>query len=152
MLPGSKSTWIPLQIQLTRASPYCRAVIFGMELHLTPEEIRSTSQFGECASRSYALTNDWWSWAKERKALETDAVNMMSAVPIIMRLESVMEHEALERVKSLISVYEHDLLRKRDLLLVQPGITEDLKTYVHALVHMCSGNSMWSSTTGRYKV
>lgn len=135
-----------------RSSPYRRTVIFGMELHLTPEEIESTSEFGDCASRSYALTNDWWSWAKERKALEDDAVNMMNAVPIIMRLEGVSEQKALGRVKSLISVYEYDLLRRRDHLLAQPGITEDLETCVHALIHMCSGNSMWSSTTRRYKV
>jgi hypothetical protein len=127
-------------------------VIFGMELHLTPEEIESTSAFGDCASRSYALTNDWWSWAKERKTLATGAGNVMNAVPIIMRLEGVSEIEALERVRSLILVYEFDLLHRRDHLLAQPGVTEDLKTYIHALVHMCSGNSMWSSTTRRYKV
>lgn len=69
-----------------------------------------------------------------------------------MRLARVSEQEALDKVKALVIDYEQPLLRWRDELLAETGTSADLRAYVSALVHMSSGNSMWNSTTLRYKV
>lgn len=119
-------------------------------LDISEEQRDRIRDFRCVAARSYALTNDYWSWAKELRESNEGKQRMFNAVSIVMRKQEIPEREALEIVRNLAIHYERRLLSLRDALLSQGDNSRDFERYLDAHIWLCSGNSYWSASCDRY--
>ncbi|KAJ5652219.1 hypothetical protein N7507_009645 [Penicillium longicatenatum] len=129
--------------------PYSHLTIVVMMLDISPQERQSIDEFRNVAARSYSLTNDYWSWAREVRQSREGKQRMMNALSVVMRKQQVSEEESLEIVKSEAIENEQKVVKLWDSLSAQAG-SQDFKQYLDAHIWLCSGNSYWSFTCARY--
>ncbi|KIJ42381.1 hypothetical protein M422DRAFT_254464 [Sphaerobolus stellatus SS14] len=120
---------------------------WAMELHLTEEESSSVREFEWTLGGVLALTNDYFSWNKE-KYQSTDRIR--NAVPLLMRQYSIPEKQARLLLKGMIIDEEERAKRLRMELESRPGLSDDMKRYIEALELYAGGNCYWSATCPRY--
>lgn len=118
-----------------------------MNIHLTDEEVEAVKQFEWTLGGVLALTNDYFSWNKERLQ-STDRVR--NAVPLLMRQYSLPQEQAKLLLKGIIIQEEEKAKRLRMSLESHNGLSDDLKRYIEALEMYSGGNCYWSATCPRY--
>lgn len=118
-----------------------------MELHLTDEELKAVHPFEWTLGGVLALTNDYFSWRKE-KYQATDRVR--NAIPLLMRQYSIKEEQARLLLKGIIVEEEEKAKRLRLELEARPNLSDDMKRYIEALELYSGGNCYWSATCPRY--
>ena len=97
------------------------------------------------------LTNDLFSWEKERAEAAKDAnTPLVNAIWVLMREHSITEPEAQELCREKIKECVAESVRvfedtKRDL-----DISLELRQYVEAQQYALSGNLVWSIHCPRY--
>lgn len=117
-----------------------------MNIHLTDEETASVQEFEWTLGGVLALTNDYFSWRKE-KLQSTDRIR--NAVPVLMHQYSLSQEVARVLLKGLI-VEEEEKAKKLRMKLEEREMSADLKRYVEALELYAGGNFYWSATCPRY--
>ncbi|KIJ52299.1 hypothetical protein M422DRAFT_156173 [Sphaerobolus stellatus SS14] len=122
---------------------------WAMDIHLTEEEYQSVKDFEWTLGGVLALTNDYFSWKKE-KYQSTDRIR--NAVPLLMRQYALQEPQARLLLKGIIIDEEEKAKRMRMELERKWGdqMSEDLKKYIEALELYSGGNCYWSATCPRY--
>ncbi|KAF8966743.1 isoprenoid synthase domain-containing protein [Flammula alnicola] len=120
---------------------------WAMDIHLTEEEILATHEFERTLGGVLALTNDYFSWRKE-KLQSTDRIR--NAVPLLMRQYSLPEDQARLLLKGIIIEEEEKAKKLRMKLESRPDLSSDLKRYIEALELYSGGNCYWSATCPRY--
>jgi hypothetical protein len=120
---------------------------WAMDLHLTDEELAAVHPFEWTLGGVLALTNDYFSWRKE-KYQATDRVR--NAVPLLMRQYSIKEEQARLLLKGIIVEEEEKAKRLRLALEARPNLSKDMKRYIEALELYAGGNCYWSATCPRY--
>lgn len=118
-----------------------------MDIHLSDEEMAAVADFEWTLGGVLALTNDYFSWRKE-KLQTTDRVR--NAVPLLMRQFQLPEQQARMLLKGMIVDEEERAKRLRIKLESRPDCSEDLKRYIEALELYSGGNCYWSATCPRY--
>lgn len=118
-----------------------------MNIHLTDEEVEAVREFEWTLGGVLALTNDYFSWKKE-KLQSTDRVR--NAVPLLMRQYSLPQEQAKLLLKGLIIEEEEKAKRLRLALEGPDGLSDDFKRYIEALELYSGGNCYWSATCPRY--
>lgn len=118
-----------------------------MDIQLTDEEMRAVTDFERTLGCVLALTNDYFSWRKE-KHQSTD--RMRNAVPILMRQYKLPESQARMLLKGIIVEEEEKAKRLRLKLESRPNLSADFKRYIEALELYCGANCYWSATCPRY--
>lgn len=93
-----------------------------------------------------ALTNDYFSWNKE-KYQATDRVR--NAVRVLMKQYSLPQEQARLLLKGIIIEEEEKAKRLRMEIESQP-MSDNLRRYVDALELYAGGNCYWSATCPRY--
>lgn len=118
-----------------------------------PEEFSFISQLVRPAFYALGLTNDLYSWKKERDdARKAGAEHVVNAIWVIMGERSTTEEEAKNICRQKIREY---VLEFNDVVLKTKGnlkLSEGLKTYVEVLQYSLSGNAVWSIYCPRYRV
>jgi hypothetical protein len=117
-----------------------------MEIHLTDEESKAVAEFEWTLGGVLALTNDYFSWKKE-KLQSTDRIR--NAVPILMKQYSLPQDAARILLKGMI-IDEEEKAKRLRMKLEEGEMSADMKRYVEALELYSGGNCYWSATCPRY--
>lgn len=117
-----------------------------MNIHLTDEEVELARAFEWTLGGILALTNDYFSWNKEKLQF-TDRVR--NAVPVLMRQYSLPQEPARMLLKGAI-VEEEERAKRLRLNLMEGDLSADMKRYMEALELYAGGNCYWSATCPRY--
>ncbi len=91
------------------------------------------------------LTNDLYSWRKERKAAERTGLSyVLNAIGVIMREGGVGEEAAMQicsdESRKYMSNYGGVVDKARD----DPSLSRELRKYLEAVLLSCFGNLVWS--------
>ena len=97
------------------------------------------------------LTNDYYSWEREYDAYQrVNNGRIYNAIELLMRTENLSPAIAKERVRSLITVYEDNFLKERDLLYTE---NPSLPFYLRKLAEVCepsiAGYHFWYAVCPR---
>ncbi|RBQ70453.1 hypothetical protein FVER14953_12269 [Fusarium verticillioides] len=123
-----------------------------MGLTIPDEEYDLCMSLGRPGYAALGLTNDLYSWDKERKAAEDMGQDyVFNAIWVIMKESAIGEEEAKEVCRREI-VQNIDQFRdivaktKADL-----SLSRDLRAYIEAVMWSYIGNLVWSIYCPRYK-
>ncbi|KAK7032048.1 hypothetical protein VNI00_013417 [Paramarasmius palmivorus] len=115
-----------------------------LDIYLSDEEMRLSQDFDTSSTRVLTLTNDYWSWSREKGQVSDRALN---GIPVVMKQYSMSEADAKIFVKGMIVEAEQ---RTRALGLELKKHSDVLRRYVEGIFLILGGNALWSSTCPRY--
>lgn len=122
-----------------------------MALTIPKGELDHCKELARPAFAALGLTNDLFSWEKERDAAKRDGLpHVVNAIWVLMGELSITESEAknLCRVKIKESVAEYiGILKYTESNL---DLSYDLRRYIEAIKYSVSGNLVWSLYCPRY--
>lgn len=119
---------------------------WAMDIHLTDKELEVVHEFEWTLGGVLALTNDYFSWRKE-KLQNTDRIR--NAVPLLMRQYNLPQDAARVLLKGII-IDEEEKAKRLRMKLEEGEMSTELKRYVEALELYSGGNCYWSATCPRY--
>ncbi len=126
-------------------------VTFGMALTIPEHEMSLCSQLARPAFAALSLTNDLFSWEKERDDAKRDGLaHVINAIWVIMGERSMTELEAKMVCRQKIQDYIVEYVRVVEETRRNRDISSDLRTYIEALQYSVSGNLVWSIYCPRY--
>ena len=103
------------------------------------------------AFAALGLTNDLFSWEKERDAAEKRGQpHVVNAIWVLMGELSIPESEAKAVCREKIQESVADYLIKVKEVQSDPKLSPDLRTFVEAIQYSVSGNLVWSLNCPRY--
>ncbi|KAI4140929.1 MAG: hypothetical protein LQ341_003654, partial [Variospora aurantia] len=112
-----------------------------MALTIPEEEMEECKQLVQPAFAAICLTNDLFSWEKERDAAkEGGQPHVINAIWVLMRELCISEDEAKvvcrAKIKESVTEYLVTLRKTR----TSHDLSPDLRTYVEAIQYSLSGN------------
>jgi len=126
----------------------CHFTRWSMNIHLTDQEYESIREFEWTLGEVLALTNDYYSWQKE-KLQSTDRIR--NGVHVLMREYNLPQEQARSLLRGMIiDLEEKAKTLKMERLKNGPPMSNDLKRYMEALEIYAGGNCYWSATCPRY--
>ena len=124
---------------------------FGMALTIFEHEMELCSQLARPSFAAISLTNDLFSWEKERDdAKRDDLSNVINAVWVTMKELSMTKFEAKAVCREKIKHYVAESVRTVEKIQLNCEISSDLRIYIEALQYNISGNLVWSMYCPRY--
>ncbi|TGJ82762.1 hypothetical protein E0Z10_g6002 [Xylaria hypoxylon] len=125
---------------------------FGMALTIPDDEYEICMEMARSGYAALGLTNDLLSWEKERHdAMEAGLDYVFNAIWVIMKEKSVNEAEAKKiccsEIKKYVSIFKQTVDETRH----NPCLSQDLRTYLEAVLYSISGNLVWSIYCPRYR-
>ncbi|KAI5866412.1 terpenoid synthase [Durotheca rogersii] len=126
-------------------------VTFGMALSIPPEEHDLCMELARPAYIALGLTNDLFSWEKEREAARRGGQDrVFNAIWVLMNERGVSEEGARticsEEIQKQVTKYCVVVEETKANL----RLSRDLRTYIEALLYSISGNLVWSIHNPRY--
>jgi hypothetical protein len=124
---------------------------FALALTIPEHELELCFRLARPGYSAISLTNDLYSWKKEKKAAEDAGQDhVFNAVWVLMVERSVSEQEAIEMCKEKIT---EDVSAFNATVedLGTSGLSRDAVTYLHAVQSSYIGNLVWSIYCPRYK-
>ena len=122
-----------------------------MALTISEQEMELCSQLARPAFAAISLTNDLFSWEKERDDAERDGLScVVNAIWVIMKERSMTELEAKAVCRKEIKHHVAESVRVAEETRRNCDISSDLRTYIEALQYSVSGNLVWSIYCPRY--
>ncbi|KAF2735646.1 terpenoid synthase [Polyplosphaeria fusca] len=123
---------------------------FAMALTILEAELDLCFSLARPGYAAISLTNDLYSWDKERKAAEADGVDyVFNAIWVIMKEQSVSEDEAIaickEETLKYIAEYDDIVGNVKDF-----NLSQDTVSYLEAVRYSYIGNLVWSIYCPRY--
>jgi hypothetical protein len=122
-----------------------------MGLTIPTEEMDLCKSLSRACWEALALTNDLYSWEKERDdAARAGQQEVVNAIWILMRQYSVTEIEAKElckkKIKESVAIGVEAVQKTKD----NTSLSLDLRKYTEAIMYSVSGNLVWSIYCPRY--
>jgi hypothetical protein len=122
-----------------------------MGLTIPEEEMGLCRQLGRPAWEALALTNDLYSWEKERDdSLKRGQLQVINAIWVLMQEHLVSETEAKELCKRRIKTSVSKAVQAVERTKNNASLSQDLRTYTEAIMYSISGNLVWSIYCPRY--
>ena len=122
-----------------------------MALTIPEEEMDLCKHLARPAFAALGLTNDLFSWDKERDAARKNGqTHVVNAIWVLMGEMSIPESEAKVVCREKIKESVADCLVKVKEAKSNPKLSLDLRTYVEAIQYSVSGNLVWSLGCPRY--
>ena len=126
-------------------------VTFAMALTIPDEEMDLCKRLGQPAWAALALTNDLYSWEKERDAAKKiGATYVINAIWVLMEEHSITESQAQDLCRQKIKEYVAEAVRIFEETKQNSDISLHLRTYTEAILYSISGNLVWSIYCPRY--
>ena len=126
-------------------------ITFGMGLTIPEHEMKLCKELDKPAWEALALTNDLYSWEKERddaaKAGESLVVN---AIWVLMQEYSISEPEAKDLCQQKIKESVARAVQIANDTRTRTDLSLDLRKYTDAITYSVSGNLVWSIYCPRY--
>lgn len=121
-------------------------------VELTPEEEVATVPVTYLAFVVLAVTNDLWSWEKEKRVTHqsSDALPLINAVQMVIQMQGAPEESAKQIVHNIILEHEEQYCRLRDEYLRRPGTSPSVRKWFQVLELSMAGNALWSIHALRY--
>ncbi|KAI1276913.1 fusicoccadiene synthase [Xylaria sp. FL0933] len=125
---------------------------FGMALTIPDDEYEMCMEMARSGYAALGLTNDLLSWEKEKHdAMVAGLDYVFNAIWVIMKERSTSEAEAKKiccsEIKKHVSIFKQTVNETRD----NPCLSQDLRTYLEAVLYSISGNLVWSIYCPRYR-
>lgn len=122
-----------------------------MALTIPDEEMDLCKELGRPTWSALALTNDLYSWEKERDAAEkVGASHMINAIWVLMREYSITEPQAQDLCRQKIKEYVAEAVSIVQETKSNSDLSLDLRAYTEAMLYSISGNLVWSIYCPRY--
>lgn len=122
-----------------------------MALTVPKHETDLCEQLRRPAYYSVILTNDLFSWEKERDAAgDDDKTPLVNAIWVLMREHSITEPEAQKLCREKLKEYVAESVRVVEDTKRNLDISLELRQYVEAQQYTLSGNLVWSIYCPRY--
>jgi hypothetical protein len=122
-----------------------------MGLTIPEEETELWKKHGRPAWEALALTNDLYSWEKERDdAARANQSQVVNAIWILMQEYSVTEAEAKKLCTNKIKESVAKAVRIVEQTRHDTNLSLDLRRYIEAMMYTISGNLVWSIYCPRY--
>ncbi|KAL2837121.1 putative polyprenyl synthetase [Aspergillus pseudoustus] len=121
-------------------------------VELTEEEELETGPVTYLAFVVLAVTNDIWSWEKEKSATRQsgESLPLINAVQMVMQMQQVDEETAKHMVRNIIHENEEQYCLLRDEYLKRPNTSHAVKRWFQILESSMAGNALWSIHAPRY--
>ena len=146
-------SYFQLQPAITDGTPrfWFGMVTFGMALTIPEHEMDLCKELVRPAFAAISLTNDLFSWEKERDAAERHcSPHIVNAIWVLMREHSITELEAQELCREKIRENVEKSVGVCRATMEDFAISLDLRKYVEAIQYSLSGNLVWSIYCPRY--
>ncbi len=122
-----------------------------MALTIPDKEMDLCKQLGRPAWAALALTNDLYSWEKERDAAEKlGAPHVINAIWVIMAEYTITESQAQDVCRRKIKEYVAEAVEVVEKTKRNFDVSLELRTYTEAILYSISGNLVWSIYCPRY--
>ena len=122
-----------------------------MALTIPEGEMDLCKQLVRPAFVALSLTNDLFSWEKEREAAKRDGLtHVFNAIWVLMEELSITESEAKDLCRAKIKESVFESLCNLEYTKSNLGLSLDLRTYVEAIQYSVGGNLVWSLYCPRY--
>lgn len=122
-----------------------------MALTIPIEELDLCKRLGQPIWAALALTNDIYSWEKERDAAaDVGASYVVNAIWVLMREHSITESQAKDLCRQKVKEYVAKAVLIVEDTKNNPDLSRDLRTYIEAILYSISGNLIWSIYCPRY--
>ncbi|KAI1745221.1 isoprenoid synthase domain-containing protein [Xylaria scruposa] len=126
---------------------------FGMGITIPENERDLCMKLAKPGYAAMALTNDLYSWEKERIAAEKLGWNyVFNAIWVIMEERAVDESEAKSICSDEIRNYMADYEQVVETAKNDQNLSKELRKYLEAVLFSCVGNAVWSIYCPRYRV
>lgn len=122
-----------------------------MALTIPEDEMDLCKRLARPAFAALGLTNDLFSWNKERDAAKQRGdAHIVNAIWVLMGELAISESEAKvvcrDKIKGCVAEYLNIVQETKTKL----ELSQDLRTYIEALQYSVSGNLVWSIYCPRY--
>ena len=122
-----------------------------MALTIPEREMDLCTRFVQPVFAALALTNDLFSWEKERDAADRQGLShVINAIWVLMREHSIDESNAKNLCREKIKESVAEYVRIVEATSQNLEISLDLRKYIEALQYSHSGNLVWSMHCPRY--
>jgi hypothetical protein len=122
-----------------------------MALTIRDEEYDLCNDLAKPAYAALGLTNDLYSWEKEREeARRSGQECVFNAIWVIMHERSVREDDAKEICRAEIRKWIDMYCRIVEESRHNTSLSQDVRTYLEALLFSYVGNLVWSLECPRY--
>jgi geranylgeranyl pyrophosphate synthase len=137
---------------LTIISWVVRMMGWASGVELTPEEEVETGPVTYLAFVVLGVTNDLWSWEKEKRVTRQsrDTLPLINAVQMVMQMQDTAEESAKQIVRDLIREHEEQYCLLRDEYLRRPSTSLSVQKWFQVLELSMAGNALWSIHALRY--
>ncbi|KAL4860634.1 hypothetical protein BDV12DRAFT_191585 [Aspergillus spectabilis] len=121
-------------------------------VELTQEEELETGPVTYLAFVVLAVTNDIWSWEKEKRVTRQsgESLPLINAVQMVMQMQQIDEETAKHTVLNIIRQNEEQYCLLRDEHLKRPNTSHSVKKWFQILELSMAGNALWSIHAPRY--
>lgn len=124
-----------------------------MGITIPKEELDLCMDLARPGYAALSLTNDLYSWRKERKEAKQDGNDYVyNAIWVIMNERAISEKEAVKVCIGEINKYTAKYCRIMEETKNNLGLSRDLRAYIEAMGYSISGNLVWSMRRARYQV
>ena len=123
-------------------------VAFGHGTFLSDEDVNLISPLFDIATRMYLLTNDFYSWPREKYQKKDHIAN---AVFLYIKSQKMPEEEATSKVKQ--DILDHEalfLMMRENFCAAHPDLPVHLKRVVNMLEPSIAGYHYWCATCPRH--
>ncbi|WQF89954.1 Putative polyprenyl synthetase, isoprenoid synthase domain superfamily [Colletotrichum destructivum] len=131
---------------------YYAMLEFSLGIVVTDEEYEMMAAPIKHVERCMLLTNDYWSWPREREQAKTqEAGKVFNTVWFLMKQERCSEAEAKLKVADMVAAEEARWVEaKRKIYQEHPDLRADLVKFLENLHTALAGNDYWSSQCYRH--
>jgi hypothetical protein len=121
-------------------------------VELTPEEEVETGPVTYLAFVVLAVTNDLWSWEKEKRVTRQagNTLPLINAVRMVMEIQDTAEEIAKQKVHDIVREHEERYCLLRNEYLRRPSTSLTVKRWFRVLELSMAGNALWSIHAPRY--
>ncbi|GKT94804.1 geranylgeranyl pyrophosphate synthetase [Colletotrichum tofieldiae] len=131
---------------------YYAMLEFSLGIVVTDEEYNMMATPIKHVERCMLLTNDYWSWPREREQAKTqEAGKVFNTVWFLMKQEQCSEEEAKLKVADMVATEEAKWVdAKQRIYQEHPNLRPDLVKFLENLHTALAGNDYWSSQCYRH--
>ena len=125
---------------------------FALGIEITDEEYEMMAEPIAHVERCMLLTNDYWSWPRERKQAETqEAGKVFNLIWFLMKTEGCTEQEAKLKVHDMVYEEEQKWVASKSRFYDEhPKLRPELIKFLENLHTALAGNDYWSSQCFRH--
>lgn len=137
---------------LNSPSGYYAMLEFSLGIVVTDDEYELMAGPIKHVERCMLLTNDYWSWPREREQARTqEAGKVFNTVWFLMKQEPCSEEEAKLKVAQMVREEEDRWVQaKGDFYQKFPRVRSDLVKFLENLHTALAGNDYWSAQCYRH--